>query len=571
MRIFRREPLLYLLALGLGLAVRLIQLGALPLNDLEAKWALQALGVAQGTGPVLGSQPAYVMLTAVLFYAYGGATNFLARLVPALVGSALLLAPRLFRDHLKPRPALILAFCLALEPGLVALSRQAGSSILAVTFLLFTWGLWARKQFPWAGVCAGLALLSGAALWEGLVGLTLTWAILQAWARNARAAPPSGGASASSRNALRPELLRALWYALGTIVVCGSLFFLAPGGLSAWLSGLPEYASGWVHPSDVPGGLMLFSLPAYQPLGVILALIATVRGWIQGSLRVMRLSLWLVIALLVAVFYPAHQLADLAWMLIPLWALASLELARSLNVQPAERRDVLGVIAVSLLILVFAWLNLLGLLQAPVPSQDASLRTVVVFGSLFVLGVSLLLVAVGWSARIARFGAVWGVAAALSIYSFSALMSAAGLRSLPDGVDIWRSGGTLPEADLLLASVNDMSDWSDKSILSQPVTVVGIDSPALSWLLHERPLHAQDVLDPAAQPPILITLNQDNAALDVAYRGQSFVWRRTPTWAETAFGDWLHWLPFHQISQQSETIILWVRSDLFLDSTAPKP
>ena len=470
MRTFRREPLLYGLALGLGLAVRLIQLGALPLNDLEAKWALQAIGVAQGTGPVLGSQPAYVMLTAILFYAYGGATNFLARLVPALVGSALILAPRLFRDQLKPRPALILAFCLALEPGLVALSRQAGSSILAVTFLLLTWGLWARKQFSWAGVCAGLTLLSGAPLWEGLVALTLTWAILQAWARNSRAAPPSGDTSASSRTALRPELLRAFWNALGTIVVGGSLFFLAPGGLSAWLSGLPEYASGWVRPSDIPGGLMLFSLPAYQPLALILALIATVRGWIQGSLRVMRLSLWLIIALLVAVFYPAHQLADLAWMLIPLWALASSELARSLNVQPDERRDVLGVIAVSLLILIFAWLNLLGLLQAPVPSQDASLRTVVVFGSLFVLGVSLLLVAVGWSARIARFGAVWGLAAALSAYSFSALMSAAGLRSLPDGVDMWRSGGTLPEADLLLASVNDMSDWSDTSIHSQPVT-----------------------------------------------------------------------------------------------------
>jgi hypothetical protein len=571
MRTFRRETLLYLLALGLGLAVRLIQLGTLPFTDLEAKWALQALGVAQGTGPALGPQPAYIMLTAVLFYAYGGGTNFLARLVPALVGSALVLAPRLFREHLKPRPAVILAFCLALEPGLVALSRQAGSSILAATFLLFTWGLWERKQIAWAGICAGLALLSGSALWEGLVVLALTWAILQAWARSAGAASSSEKASAPREPAPRTILLMALWYALGTILIAGSLFFLAPSGLSAWLSGLPEYLVGWVHPSGVPGGLMLFSLLAYQPLGLILALVTTVRGWIQGSLRVMRLSLWMVVALLVAVFYPAHQLGDLAWMLIPLWALASMELARSLNVSPAERRDVLGVIAVSFLILVFAWLNLLGSLQSPVPSQDASLRTVVLFGSLFVLGVSLLLVAVGWSARIARYGAVWGLAAALSLYSFSALMGAAGLRNLPDAVDMWRPGGSLPEADLLLVSVNDTSDWSDKSIHSQPVTIVGLDSPALTWLLHERPVQGNDVLGPAAQPPMVITVNQDNPTLAAAYRGQSFVWRRTPLWDQTGFGDWLHWLPFHQISQQSEKIILWVRSDLFIDSTAPKP
>ncbi len=390
MRIFRRESLLYFLALSLALAVRLILLGSAPLTDQEATWALQALGVAQGTRPLIGSQPAYVLLTAVLFYAYGGGTIFLARLVPALTGSALVLVPRLFRERLKPRPAIILSFCLALEPGLTALSRQAGSTIMSVTFLLFAWGLWERRQAAWAGVCAGLALLSGAALWEGLVILGLTWAVLQAWERGA------GAGSARPEPAPRGLRLTALWYALGTIVIAGSLFLLAPSGLSAWLSGLPEYLGGWVRPSGVGGGLMLFSLLAYQPLGIILALVTTVRGWIRGSLRIMRLSLWMVIALVVAVFYPAHQVGDLAWMLMPLWALASLELARNLDVTPAERRDVLGVIAVSFLILVFAWLNFLGLLQSPIPSQDASLRFVVVFGSLFVLAVSIVLVAVGW-------------------------------------------------------------------------------------------------------------------------------------------------------------------------------
>ncbi len=564
MRTFRRESLLYLIALGLGLAVRLIQLGSLPLTDSEARWALQALGVAQGTAPALGSQPAYILLTAVLFYAYGGGTTFLARLIPALTGGALVLAPRLFRERLKPRPAVILSFCLALEPGLVALSRQAGSSILAITFLLLAWGFWERRQSAWAGICAALALLSGAALWEGVLVLGLTWAVLQAWERGAAAAGVREPAS-------RSFVIRALYYALGTLVIGGSLFFLAPSGLSAWLSGLPEYLGGWVRPSGIGGGLMLFSIAAYQPLGLILAVVATIRGWIQGSLRVMRLSLWMVIGLLVAAFYPAHQLADLAWMLIPLWALASLELARSLDVRSEERRDVLGVIGISFLILVFAWLNFLGLLQSPVPSQDASLRTVVVFGSLFVLGVSLLLVAVGWSMRIARYGAVWALVAALGLYSVSALTGAAGLRSLPDSVDLWRPGGNLPEANLLLVSVNQMSDWSDTNAHSQPVTIAGIDSPALVWLLHDRTLHVQDALDASAQPPMVITVNQENPTLAASYRGQAFVWRRTPLWGQTGLGDWLQWLPFHQVAEQSETIILWVRTDLFIDSTAPKP
>ncbi len=57
----------------------------------------------------------------------------------------------------------------------------------------------------------------------------------------------------------------------------------------------------------------------------------------------MRLSLWMLVALLLALFYPAHQVGDLAWMLIPLWSLAALELAHSSHVLPEERREVLGV------------------------------------------------------------------------------------------------------------------------------------------------------------------------------------------------------------------------------------
>ena len=156
MRTFRRETALYLLALLIGTLVRLIGLGALPLSDLEARWALQALDISNGIRPAMGSQPAYVVLTSALFYAFGGATNALARLLPALTGSAMILLPVLFRERLKPRTAVILAFAIALEPGLASISRQAGSPIMAVAFVLAAWGLWERRQVQWAGVCAGL-------------------------------------------------------------------------------------------------------------------------------------------------------------------------------------------------------------------------------------------------------------------------------------------------------------------------------------------------------------------------------------------------------------------------------
>ena len=562
MKSFRRENVLYLLAFVLALAVRLIRLGTLPLTDLEAKWALQALGVAQGTRPALGPQPAYVLLTSIFFFLYGGGTNFLARLVPALTGSALVFAPILFRDRLKPRPSLILAFFLALDPGLVALSRQAGSSILAITFLFLAWGFWRQKNAPWAGVFAGLALLSGPALWAGLLGLILTWAILQAWER--------GPKTESAQRPTRSEWSSALWFGLGTLILGGTLFFLSPNGLGAWMSSLPEYVAGWRNPSGISFGMLLFSLVVYQPLALILGLIAVVRGLRSKNRRLKRLSLWALVGLLLALFYPARQVSDLAWMLIPLWALAALELARNPHLFREECLEVLGVVGLGVLILTFSWLDFLALNQTAMPSYQATLRAWLLFGALFLLVMSILLVAVGWSIRSARLGAVWALVAALGIYSLGVMFAAGGLRVTP-GVELWNAGASPAESDLLLMTVDQISDWSKTNANAQPVTIAGIESPALEWLLREHKVEVVSSLDTSASPPIVITAGQNNPSLAAGYRGQSFIWRQSPLWNDAQSVDWMRWVAFHQMPQTSETIIVWVRDDLFIDSTSPKP
>jgi hypothetical protein len=566
MRIFRHQTALYLSAFLVALAIRLIGLGRLPLTDVEARWALQALGVAQGLHPALGSQPAYVLLTSLLFFLYGDGTTFLARLVPAVIGSTLVFVPYLFRERINPRPGMILAFFLALEPGLVALSRQAGSSILAVTFLLFAWGFWDRNRSRPAGVFAGLALLSGPWLWSGLIALGLTWVFR--WVLDGRSKKESDTTPVRRE---RAEWLTALWFVLGTIVVAGTLFFISPNGLSAWLSSIPEYLQGWVKPSGINAGLLLFSLPAYQPLAVILAIIIALRGWIQKSRRVISLSIWMLVALLLALFYPAHQVGDLAWMLIALWTLAALELAHNLNKLPEERGEVLGVAVLTVLILVFNWFDFLEIIQPGAPSIQVTWRTWLLVGAFLVLVVSILLVAVGWSVRAARLGAVLGLSAALGIYSFAALLGAAGLRIMPDAVEMWAADRSMPESDLLLTTVDQMSDWSKDNIDSQPVTIAGVNSPALVWLLHDRTVNVVSALDISASPPIVITTDQADPSLAAGYRGQSFVWRQAPEWSQATFPQLVNWISFHQIPVNTETIIVWVRSDLFIDSNLHKP
>jgi hypothetical protein len=562
MKPFRRETLFYTLAFILALAVRLIRLGAWPLTDSEAGWALQALHLSQGLHPALGSQTAYVLLTSVAFFLYGGGTNFLARLIPALVGSLLVFVPLLFKERLRPRPSVILAFFLALDPGLVALSREAGSAILALTFLFLAWGFWENKKSNWAGAFFGLALLSGPALWQGLLGLALTWAIRQAWDR----APQTEAAESPARS----DWLSALWFTIGTLVIGGTLFFLSPNGLSAWLSSLPEYFSSWRVPSGNSAGYLLFSLVVYQPLALILGLIAIVRGWTQNSARARRLSIWVLVVLLLTLFYPAHQAADLAWMIVPLWALAAMELTRNLTIFEDERKEVLGVVSLVVLALVFSWLDFLALNQTPVPSEQAAMRTWLLIGSLSLLVISILLVAVGWSLRSARLGAIWGLALALGVYSFGMTLGAGGLR-VDAGAEMYNAGALPAEADLLQQTVDQTSDIGKYNINSLPVTIAGINSPALEWILRGHQIQIVSLLDASTSPSIVITTAQNNPSLAAGYRGQSFVWRQSPMWENALIPDWMRWVAFHQLQSSDETIIVWVRNDLFLDAKPIKP
>lgn len=591
-RPIKYESVLYVIAFILAVALRFVQLGALPLSDTEAEWALQALNVAQGSRPILGSQPIYILPTGLLFFLFGD-SSFLARFVPALTGSALILFPYLFRERIKPLSALLLAFFLALDPGLVSLSRQAGSLIPALTFVLLAWAFWWHRRPRAAGVFAGLALLSGPAVWAGLLGLGLAWVLRRTMERPPASAEDEDEVEAteagqSGESVRREDLRTTLIFGGGTILLGGTLFFLSPNGLSAWLNALPTYLGGWVRPSGVTVGRMLFALVAYQPLAVLFGLVAVVRGWWQGRRRYIRLSLWVLTASLVALFYPARQVVDLAWMLVPLWALVALELSNHARIFYEERREVAGVVSMVTILLIFSWLAYAGIALDPRNPANATsnvlrfgdtvllesfppTRYVLLIGVLLLLGVSLMMVALGWSARTARLGGVWGLTLALGIYSLGMSWGATGLRT-PNGWELWWSDRQPDQAGLLLMTVNEQSEWSTGDDMSQDVTLLDINSPALEWLLRGRSLQTTSTLEAQQAPAIIVSPSQmDNLNLPIAYRGQDFVWRRAPSWNVLTIYEWIKWSVFRELPYDSETIIVWVRNDLFIDTSQSLP
>jgi len=562
-RHFKYEGWLYAFAFLLALALRLTQLGAMPLNDAEAAPALQALHIAQGARPVLSPHPFYILSTSVLFFLYGGGTNFFARLIPALIGSLLVFAPLLFDNRLKPRPSLLLAFFIALDPGLTALSRQAASPIFALTFLLFAWAYIHKNKPGLAGFFAALALLSGPSIWPGLLGLGITWAIFQGF--NFRR-PLQPSTADSQPSALSSSIFNSsiLFPFLVTFITFGTLFFIVPNGLSAALASIPAYFNAWLTSSDVSAGRLFLTLLVYQPLALLLAIIAIVRGWTNGSARIIPLSIWLFVSLLLVVFLPFRQISDLVWVLIPLYTLAALELARGFNIFPDERREVIGVVLLTALIWLFAWLDFTGLVWLPVNSREYVMRFWLLISALILLVLSLLLVAAGWSIRTARLGGVWGLTLVLGVLGLGGTLGSAGLRGLAHP-EFWWPSSTPMQADLLQATVREISEFGVGNEFSAPVVIMGINSPALEWALREHSVSVAESLDISSAPYFIVTPPQTDPVLVSAYRGQDFTWRQNPLWSATLPNEWIRWITLREMPQTGETIILWARDDLFLD------
>jgi hypothetical protein len=190
-------------------------------------------------------------------------------------------------------------------------------------------------------------------------------------------------------------------------------------------------------------------------------------------------------------------------------------------------------------------------------------RMLLFFGALLLVALSLLLVGMGWSEKLAIIGAVWGFGVVLLVYTLGAGIGAANLR--PEGSqEMWSPGAQIEQAELLLQTVNDVSEWQKGYDESLAVTIQGVESPALRWLLRGWDVQDEMPLD-GSSPAMIVTPQGVTLQEAASYRGQDFNWRQTPFWDMAAADSWLRWVVVRQMPVQSEDIVLWVRNDLFVD------
>ncbi|HIE24481.1 MAG TPA: hypothetical protein EYP74_00610 [Anaerolineales bacterium] len=574
-----RHEILYFLAFILAFALRFIQLGTLPLTDPEANRALQALALANGEKILISGQAGYIAFTSFLFYTLES-SNFWARFVPAFTGSFIVFLPYfLHKNHHtsflpsekgktgpfprggKTKMRIIAAFLLAIAPGLVAVSRQATGTMLAITFGAYAWVLWQKNQPQWAGIFAGVALLGGASVWTGLVGIMLTWAIARHLLplADVEEGQPSPNQAQSEGTKLKTTAI----YMGGTLLLVSTRLLISPNGIGAFFNSIANYLQSWLSTSGVPFTHILLGLLVYYPFALFFGGIAIERAVKNKNHQNLTLALWAGIAIALALIYPARQVSDLIWAGIPLWLLTATELSRYFRLPTFERNETLGVFALTFTLLVFAWLNLAatGILPDNIPFTTS--HQILLAASIGLLILSLVLIAFGWSEEVAKLGGTWGITLGLAIYTLGTAWGSTGLRT-PKGVEIWDSAPRVAQAGLLANTVEQISTWSRGDARSLEIVLTGIDSPALNWTLRNHNLNEVAALDSSTAPDLLLTPYTDDVGLADSYRGQSFTWRKTPDWV--LMNNLPKWIVLREMPETYERIILWARNDLFFDS-----
>lgn len=299
------EHALYGLILLGGIGMRFIALGAEPLAPLEAvqawpAWLAASAGQAPGA-PQPVSALLYGLQSSTFFVA--GANDWLVRLWPALLGTAVVVLPYFWRPWLGRIAALVLALLFAFDPWLVAVSRAGDGAGLALFLGLFTlmalvqWQFastpFAARRWERAGAAgAGLLLASGVQSWNWLPVLLLFAGIVLWPAYRDRRTQP-----------LHRSTLA--WFGVALIVGAGGLL-LRPEAFAAIGASL----SGWFAQfgsaeASAPGpGWVLLRLGVDQPFLTIFGPLGVVLLWAAGNRAAggyrlpLFVSLWLVWAAL---------------------------------------------------------------------------------------------------------------------------------------------------------------------------------------------------------------------------------------------------------------------------------
>lgn len=558
------ETAAYFAIAALALGLRLAALGWYPLTGGEASQALSAWNAIQGQPlTAVAYSPLTFSLSLPLFLLFG-ASDFSARLAPALLGCALVLLPYFLRHRLGRGGALIASALLAWSPSTLYLSRIAGGGMgAAFGALLATTGFvrWLDyREEKWLYLGAGglaLALISdGNGYLFLLLAATFIWALYLFDPQS-----PEGALRTALSDLLStpgPGGRAAAVFVL-TFLAGATAFSFHPNSLARAAELLPEWLASFRLAGEGAISPPLFLLVLYEPLALVMGLACLGLLAFRRDGLTMFLAYWFFGAAMIVTFQQGRTAGAFPMITIPLILLSADSLDKLLR-QPRERQEWMTealLVAVFLAISAYGYIELGG--YARNGETDRLLMVAIAFG--LCVGVfALFWVWYGMACTLR--GGTLALAMLLALSSFSAGQRLAyDIRTLP-----YEPAATNPttSANLrdALKTLSDASGHRTGDVQALDVTVEETGGPILRWYLRGFG-NAHFVADVGSSPAsqALITADKPDLGSSEAYAGQSFTLREAGDVQKSNAVELVRWLLFRKSAQppQQEKLVLWLK------------
>jgi len=567
------EVALYILIGAIAAGLRFYALGAQPLRESEAAQALAAWrflgfgdwdwGFDTGYSPLL-------FLGNVFGFALLGASNAMARLVPALSGTALAVLPYFLRRHLGRRGALVAAMLLAFSPSTVFFSRYLdGPIVVAACVLAMLVGFFGyldsrQPKYAYLTVAALALSLSTAPLSYTFILIGATFLMLLGLVYRLVKVDMGWSAVQAAWSVAREEkdLLKnsALVLAVVLVLVC-TAFLLNFAGLPAALDFFPTWlAQLGPQPGPQPWYYYFQLLVLYEPFILVFGLIGWVYHYIrQRDLLTTFLLHWTVVAGVIYVLAGQKTPGKVLLLVLPLALLASLLIGRfwdQLAQDAAWGAEGLFV-ALSLPVVVYFAIRLAGY-----TSGGQAVYLYLALGAFIVLPV---LVALCWM-WLGRGPALrCGGMLLLLVLAMPTVSLNVGLNyhRAADPREPMAAEATLPGVVDLVATLERVSSHQEGDPHVIAVTAEEAAGPTLAWYLRDfGNIRFVEKLSPSVETPVVITpAEEEEPTLGGSYVGQGFAVEGTWNPQGLTWTELVRWLLYREAPTpvKSRDVVLWVK------------
>ncbi|MBI9048280.1 MAG: hypothetical protein JEZ00_02585 [Anaerolineaceae bacterium] len=487
-------------------------------------------------------------------------SEFFARIIPVLFGTGFVMLPLLLRKRFGDTITLILGVALAFDPGLIAISKQAGPEIMAISaFFSILIFLYARK---WTGVGIALAigLLSGPSFWIGVfsISICLSFSGLLSGMKGVDDDPQT--VSHFVRQTLKDVNWKSILSSFGLSLIIGGTLLLAQ---TKTLAGIANGLIGFFQREN-PG---FYAIPLSAALiGFVVAYISVLVFGLFGVRRFPSswrglIWLWVLITFIFVSLFPNRQLADYIWIVIPLYIPAAKYLGE-LKIFSSENRYLIAGSAFSLSMLLlfalFSSMRYIKEISEGFADSGVTLYLYTAIAALFVFFMILLIIGWGWSRHLMRDIALFIFVGGVLFLYLVPSMKSAGFDAQPKQF-MWFQTGYFEDADLFRKTILQLDQNRQEKNTPLHIQVQNIQSDVLLWELRNYSVSMKNAeyLFDNSDPDVIVTSMDESPQVAQNRMGQDMIFSRTVAWSLMTNQDWRQWAFYQKPIYNNMQGIVW--------------